>query len=412
MPKFGGVKRPQIRHRWLNEKQALLQKIMEESAYNWIEKGEGKIGLVGCGMGYTLTKEAGQYLDRSLPLLKLGTLPLPRGKIKEFVRGLEKLVIFEETEPFVEGLFKKIFHEEKIDVEVLGRSGFVPSDGELNVQMILETIAKAVPGVKVAQPEVPALDVHIPIRTRTQCVGCNYRGILNALKQTVRKYKGIVAGDIGCHDAGSFRPMELQSTIYCMGSSVPMGSGMVLAGVNRPVFAFIGDSTLYHNGLLGLMNAANNKINVNVILGENTVTAMTGFQPHPGTGVTLAGEKTTPVNVPKLAESMGISYRVVNPYDIKECREALEAAVEEEGPSLIVSSMPCYLLSTRRGKKVFEPREVRVDPERCNGCMICINDFGCPAISINKQEKKVAIDPMICVGCGLCVDVCKREAIS
>jgi len=412
MPKFGGLKRPQIRHRWLNEKQLLLRGIMEESAYNWIEKGEGKIGLVGCGMGYTLIKEAEQYLDQKLPLLKLGTLPLPREKIKGFVQGLEKVVIFEETEPFVEGLFKKIFQEEKIEVEVLGRSGFVPSDGELNVQMILETVAKAAPRVKLAQPQVPTLDLHIPIRTRTQCVGCNYRGILNALKQTVRKHKGIVAGDIGCHDAGSFRPMELQSTIYCMGSSVPMGSGMVLAGVNRPVFAFIGDSTFYHNGILGLMNAANNKINVKVILGENTVTAMTGFQPHPGTGVTLAGEKTTPVNVPKLAESLGISYRVVNPYDIKQCREALEAAVKEEGPSLIVSSMPCYLLSTRRGQKVFEPREVRVDPERCNGCMICINDFGCPAISINKEQKKVSIDPMICVGCALCADVCKRGAIS
>ncbi len=412
MPKFGGVKRPQIRHRWLNEKQALLQEIMEESSYNWVEKGEGKIGLVGCGMGYTLIKEAEQYLDQKLPLLKLGTLPLPRKKTKEFVQGLEKVVIFEETEPFVEGLFKRIFHEENIEVEVLGRSGFVPSDGEMNLQVILETISKAAPWVKVKQPEVPALDVHIPIRTRTQCVGCNYRGILNALKQTVRKYKGIVVGDIGCHDAGSFRPMELQSTIYCMGSSVPMGSGMVLAGVNRPVFAFIGDSTFYHNGVLGLMNAANNKINVNVILGENTVTAMTGFQPHPGTGVTLAGEKTNPVNVPKLAESMGISYRVVNPYDITECREALEAAVKEEGPSLIVSSMPCYLLSTRQGKKVFEPREVHLDAERCNGCMICINDFGCPAISIDKQQKKVAIDPMICVGCALCVDVCQRGAIS
>jgi indolepyruvate ferredoxin oxidoreductase alpha subunit len=412
MPKFGGLKRPQIRHRWLNEKQLLLQGIMEKSAYNWIEKGEGKIGLVGCGMGYTLIKEAEQYLDQKLPLLKLGTLPLPREKIKGFVQSLEKVVIFEETEPFVEGLFKRIFQEEKIEVEVLGRSGFVPSDGELNLQMILETISKAAPWVNLAQPQVPTLDLHIPIRTRTQCVGCNYRGILNALKQTVRKHKGIVAGDIGCHDAGSFRPMELQSTIYCMGSSVPMGSGMVLAGVNRPVFAFIGDSTFYHNGVLGLMNAANNKINVKVILGENTVTAMTGFQPHPGTGVTLAGEKTTPVNVPKLAESLGISYRVVNPYDIKQCREALEAAVKEEGPSLIVSSMPCYLLSTRRGQKVFEPREVRVDPERCNGCMICINDFGCPAISINKEQKKVSIDPMICVGCALCADVCKRGAIS
>ncbi|MCX5907610.1 MAG: thiamine pyrophosphate-dependent enzyme [Deltaproteobacteria bacterium] len=412
LPQFGGLKRPQIRHRWLNEKQSLLQEIMEESPFNWIEKGEGKVGIVGCGMGYTLFKEAEQYLSQKLPLLKLGTLPLPRKKMKEFVRGLEKVVILEETEPFVEGLFKKIFQEEKIPLEVLGRSGFVPSDGELTLQIILEAVKKAVPAIQVTQPETPSLDIHIPIRTRTQCVGCNYRGILNALKQTVRKHKGIVAGDIGCHDAGSFRPMELQSTIYCMGSSIPMASGMALSGVNRPVFAFIGDSTLYHNGILGLINAATQKVNVNVILGENSVTAMTGFQPHPGTGVTLGGDKTTRVDVPKLAESLGISCRVVNPYNIKECREALEAAVGEEGPSLIVSSMPCYLLSTRQGKKVFEPREVKLDAEKCNGCAICINDFGCPAISYSKKEKKSSIDSLICVGCGLCIDVCPRGAIS
>ena len=411
MPKFGGVKRPQIRHRWLNEKQPLLQEIMEKSPYNWAEKGEGNVGFIGCGMGYTLFKEAEQYLSSKPPLLKLGTLPLPRKKILDFVKRLERVVIFEETEPLVEGMIKKIFQEEKVAVEVLGRSGFIPPEGELTLQMILDTVPRAAAQIKVTQPEVPAVGIHIPIRTRTQCIGCNYRGILNALKQTVRKHKGIVAGDIGCHDAGSFKPMELQSTIYCMGSSIPMASGMALAGVNRPVFAFIGDSTLYHNGILGLMNAATNKINVNVILGENTVTAMTGFQPHPGTGVTLAGEKTLPVQVPKLAESLGIRYRVVNPYDLKECRKALEAAVKEEGPSLIVSSMPCYLLSTRRGEKVFEPREVRIDSGRCNGCLICINDFGCPAISFDKPNKKVAIDPMICVGCGLCIDVCKRGAI-
>ncbi len=412
LPQFGGLKRPQIRHRWLNEKQPVLQEIMEESPYNWIEKGEGKVGLVGCGMGYTWIKEAEQFMDARLPLLKLGTLPLPRKKVLDFIRDLDKLIIFEETEPFVEDLCKMILQEEKSRVEVLGRSGFLPSDGELNVQVILDAVQKAAPSAKINRPEAPSLDVHIPIRTRTQCVGCNYRGILNALKQTVRKHKGIVAGDIGCHDAGSFRPLELQSTIYCMGSSIPMASGMVLSGVNRPVFTFIGDSTFYHNGVLGLINAANNKINVNVILGENTVTAMTGFQPHPGTGVTLSGEKTNPVNVPKLAESMGVSYRVVNPYDIKQCREALEAAVKEEGPSLIVSSMPCYLLSTRQGKKVFEPREVKVNEDRCNGCMICINDFGCPAISFDKAKKKVSIDSMICVGCGLCADVCQRGGIS
>ena len=412
VPEFDGLKRPQLRHRWLNEKQGELQKIMEESPYNSIEKGKGKVGLVGCGMGYALIKEAEQYMDQKFPVLKLGTLPLSNKKIKEFVKGLEKIVVFEETEPFVAGLIEQLFHEEKIEVEVLGRTGFVPSDGELTLQTILDAVHKAAPEVKITQPEVPVPDIHIPIRTRTQCVGCNYRGILNALKQTVRKHKGIVAGDIGCHDAGSFSPMELQSTIYCMGSSVPMASGMALTGMNRPVFAFIGDSTFYHNGIIGLINAAHNKINVNVILGENSVTAMTGFQPHPGTGRTLSGQESKPVDVAKLAEAIGVSYRLVDPYNIKQCLEALEAAVKEDGPSLIVSSMPCYLFASRRGRKFFEPKEVRVNPEVCNGCKICINDFGCPAISFDKKQKKVSIDPATCIGCGLCLDVCKRGAIS
>jgi indolepyruvate ferredoxin oxidoreductase alpha subunit len=412
MPEYGGLKRPQIRHRWLNEKQHLLREIAEESPYNWIEKAPGKIGIVGCGMGYTLIKEAEQFMEERMPVLKLGTLPLPRKKVREFVDGLEKIIVFEETEPFVEGLLKQLFHEEGIEVEILGRSGFVPSDGELNVQIVLDTIKRAVPFLRVEQPEAPPLDVYIPIRTRTQCIGCNYRGILHALKRVVRKTKGVVVGDIGCHDAGSFKPMELQSTIYCMGSSVPMATGMRYAGIEVPIFAFIGDSTFYHNGIMGLINAANQKANINIILGENQVTAMTGFQPHPGTGELITGEPTGKVDVQKLAEALGISCRVVNPYDIKECRKALEEAVKEEGVSLVVSSMPCYLLSTRKGRKLFEPREIRFDEERCNGCMICIHDFGCPAISYHKEKKKISIDSQLCVGCGLCIDVCKRGALS
>jgi indolepyruvate ferredoxin oxidoreductase alpha subunit len=232
------------------------------------------------------------------------------------------------------------------------------------------------------------------------------------LKRVVRKTKGIVVGDIGCHDAGSFKPLELQSTIYCMGSSIPMATGMRHAGIEVPIFAFIGDSTFYHNGIMGLINAANQKANINIILGENQVTAMTGYQPHPGTGELITGEPTGKVDVHKLAEALGISYRVVNPYDIKDCRKALEESVKEEGVSLVVSAMPCYLLSTRKGRKLFEAREIRFDEERCNGCMICIQDFGCPAISYIKEKKKISIDSQVCVGCGLCIDVCERGAIS
>jgi len=312
----------------------------------------------------------------------------------------------------VEGLLKQLFQEDGIGVEVLGRSGFVPSDGELNVQIVLDAIKRAAPSIKISRPESPSLEVYIPIRTRTQCIGCSYRGILHALKQVVKKTKGVVVGDIGCHDAGSFKPMELQSTIFCMGSSIPMATGMSYAGINVPIFAFIGDSTFYHTGIMGLINAANQNANINVILGENQVTAMTGFQPHPGTGELIGGEPTGKVNVSKLAEALSISYWVVNPYNIKECQRALEESVKEEGVSLIVSSKPCYLLATRRGEEVFEPREIRFDEERCNGCMICITDLGCPAISYDREKKKVSIDQKICVGCGLCIDVCKRGAIT
>ena len=412
MPEFGGVKRPQIRHRWLNERQDVLREIMEESPYNRIEEGEGKVGLVGCGMGYTLVKEAEQFIEEKLPVLKLGTLPLPRKKVLAFVRGLEKVIVFEELEPLVEGQLKQIFQEEGLLLEVCGRSGFIPSDGELTVQTVLDAVKRAAPSAVVKAPEAPELDVYIPIRTRTQCVGCSYRGILYALKKVSRKRKGIVVGDIGCHDAGSFKPLELQSTIYCMGSSIPMATGMSYTGMDKPIFAFIGDSTFYHSGIMGLVNAANQKANINIILGENSVTAMTGFQPHPGTGTLIGGEATGKVDVPKLAEALGVSYRVVNPYHIEECVKALEESVAEEGVSLIVSSMPCYLHSSRLGQKVFEPRAIAFDEERCNGCMVCITDLGCPAISYDKGRKKIHIDMGVCVGCGLCVDVCTRGAIS
>ena len=128
---FGGIKLPQVRHRWLNQKQAILKEIMEKSTYNTMEAGEGKIGLVGCGIGYAYLKEALQQTGKSLPILKLCTLPLPENKIRSFVEDLDTIVVFEELEPFVEGLLKQFFHEEGIKARVLGRSGFLPSDGEM-----------------------------------------------------------------------------------------------------------------------------------------------------------------------------------------------------------------------------------------------------------------------------------------
>ena len=175
------------------------------------------------------------------------------------------------------------------------------------------------------------LGLTVPVRTRTQCVGCGYRTLLHALKIVARKHEGIVTGDIGCHDAGSFPPLQLQSTIYCMGSSIPIAQGMKYAGVNRPVFSVIGDSTFFHNGIIGLVNAVYQKGKIIVVLCDNGTTAMTGFQTHPGSSVNIKGDKTSFIDVEKIGQALGVPTRIVDPYDIREVRETLEQAIRDEG---------------------------------------------------------------------------------
>jgi len=404
----GGKMRPLWRHELLNRKQADFTAIAEVSPFNWIEDGEGDIGLVGCGIGYSYIKEAEGMLANKYPVLKLGTLPLPRKKVLEFLQKVKTVIIFEEIEPVVERMVKQVCFEEGISVKVLGRDSFLPAVGELSAHGVVEALAKLDSSIPYNPSFAPP--IASPIRTRTQCVGCSYRGLLNALKQVIRKHKGVVTGDIGCHDAGSFPPIELQSTIYCMGASIPIATGMKASGFDKPVVALIGDSTFFHMGINGLINAIYNRSNITILVADNGTTAMTGFQPHPGSGEDIHRQSAPKISVQKLAEALGISARTVNPYNIEETRTAIEDAVNEEGVSVVVSSAPCYLRTSRRGNIPFEQRKVKIDPERCNGCKICINDFGCP--SLRFENGKVSLNEMTCVDCGLCADVCKRGAIA
>jgi indolepyruvate ferredoxin oxidoreductase alpha subunit len=227
-----------------------------------------------------------------------------------------------------------------------------------------------------------------------------------------RKKKAVVFGDIGCHDAGSFKPMELQSTIYCMGSSVPMATGARFAGLERPVISMMGDSTLFHLGLTGIVNAAYQRSDQVIVLGDNRTTAMTGFQPHAGSGVDIYGAASPRVDLEMLGRSLGIKVHTIDPYDLKNSYQVLLQAVEEEGVSLVIASKACYLRGSRQGEKFFEPVKLTVDQELCQGCMVCINDFGCPALVYSPETEKVHIDELTCVQCGLCAEVCKLGAIS
>lgn len=408
--KAGGQMRPVVRHAWLNQKQREWQALVETSPFNSIEKGNGRIGLVGCGIGYTYCKEAEEILGYKLPILKLGTLPLPRNLVLAFLDEVDTLLVFEETEPVVERLLKEILWDAGKSVRVLGRSGWIPSEGELTERTVLQALAALDSSVQPFVAQAPALAVGVPMRTRTQCVGCSHRGILHALKLITRRTKGIVVGDIGCHDAGAFPPLELQSTIYCMGASIPMGSGLVQGGFDKPVFALIGDSTFFHSGFPGLVNAVHNPAKLVVIVADNRTTAMTGFQSHPGSAENVRGEVAPAVSVEKLVRALGVPVQTVNPYDLDETLSALNTAVQHEGVSVIVASAPCYLYSKGQGQTIFEPRKPVVDTERCNGCRVCVDYFGCPAIHF--EGGRASIDALSCVGCGMCIEVCRLGVIA
>jgi indolepyruvate ferredoxin oxidoreductase alpha subunit len=406
----GGQMRPVVRHRWLNQKQHELEALVETSPFNEIESGEGRIGLVGCGIGFTYCKEMEELTGHKFPILKLGTLPLPREKVLAFANSVDTLVVFEETEPVVERLLKEILFEAGKNVRVLGRSGFLPAEGELNDSIVVQAIAKLDPSFQKFIPQPFPLSISAPTRTRTQCVGCSHRSLLHALKLVARKSKAVVTGDIGCYDAGSFPPMELQSTIYCMGASIPMASGIAHSGFDKPVFAIIGDSTFFHSGIPGLINAVHNDARLVVIIADNRTTAMTGFQPHPGSAENARGEQVRATSIEKIVEALDIPVQTVNPYHIEETIEALEKAATQPGVSVVVASAPCFLYARGHGEALFESQKVEVDPGLCNGCRVCIDYFGCPAIQFDGA--KASIDTLNCVSCMLCIDVCRRGAIS
>jgi indolepyruvate ferredoxin oxidoreductase alpha subunit len=410
---MGGIKRPQARHRWLNDKYVELQDIFETLPYNKIEDGEGDVGLVGVGMGYTYLKEAGLNFNKSYPILKLGTLPLPKEMVLKFLKGKKRILVFEEVEPVVENIIKQMALDAGIQVQVMGRTGFYQADGELTVPMVTKAVQKLDSDLSLKEEiNPPDLGMAVPIRTRTQCVGCAHRPLLHNLKRVAKKKKAIVFGDIGCHDAGSFKPLELQSTIYCMGASAPMATGAYFAGEGKPVISMMGDSTFFHLGLNGLVNATYQGSNQVLVLADNRTTAMTGFQPHAGSGINVQGQQASRVDLEELCTAIGAKVHVLDPYDLKEGYKVLTEAVEEEGVSVVLARKGCYLRGSKQGEEFFTPKKVAVDQDKCTGCMMCVNNFGCPALVFNPDTEKVSIDEIACVKCGLCEQVCKFGAIS
>ena len=381
----GNAKR---RHPVVEERTKALIAYAETSPLNRVEEGRDKsIGIITSSTSYQYVKEA---LGDTYPVLKLGMIwPMPEKKILDFAASVEKLVVVEELDGFIEN------HCKELGLQAEGKNLFSCID-ELNQNIVAEKLGKA-PDVGVK------LDDAIPARPPVMCAGCPHRGLF----YTLSKLKLTVLGDIGCYTLGAVAPLAAIDTTICMGASVSGLHGFNKASggeMEGKTVAVIGDSTFMHSGVTGLINIAYNESNSTVIILDNSITGMTGHQQNPTTGYNLKGDPCIKIDLESLCRSVGIRrVRVVDPYNLKECEEAVKEELAAAEPSVIISRRPCALL-----KYVKHKAPLTANPDKCVGCKSCMR-IGCPAISI--VDGKARIDNTLCVGCGVCQQLCKFDAL-
>lgn len=412
------------RHRWLNRQMEVATNLLEGLPFNKLEmKGNETVGVIATGVSYNYVKELVRKNRLSeVAILKVGvTNPLPKSMFRKLLQVIDKVLVVEELEPYIELHVKIVLTELKKDVQVLGKlDGTLPREGEYNADLVAMALSKLV-GKSLAsyapQKELLSqIESIIPRRPPPMCAGCSHRAAYYAIKKAIRKlgYKTEdipIIGDIGCYALSLQPPLEAIWIEHCMGASISIAAGLKYGGFDKPVVATIGDSTFYHAGLPALLDSVyNGAKNLCVVILDNGVTAMTGHQPCPSTGRTAADEEVRIIPPEEIARAMGVEFiRVTDAYESQKTIEILKEALEYPGVSCVIIRRLCVIEARRRGTDFLLFYEV--DPEKCNGCKICISQFCCLAMRWDENRKKAEIDPLVCSGCSVCAQICPTDAI-
>ncbi len=389
------------------------------------------------GISYCYLMEALTLLGlKDIPVLKIGTpYPFPKPLAEEFLKSHEQIVIFEELDPVIEENLIKIAGNARVNCQIRGKlDGTVPEAGELSVEIIKSIINTVIEPVEItaehnqssmsAVVSTPSTSSgtattaapDLPVRPPVLCAGCPHRGAFYAVKQAMKGKKTVYCGDIGCYTLGNAMPLDMTDTCLCMGADITMAQGFYHNEPDRYCFSFIGDSTFFASGITGVVNAVYNQAKQTICILDNSTTAMTGHQPHPGTGMTMMGEIVEKISIEKILEAIGVSPIInVNPFDQKAAVEAVQKASEAPGVSAVIFKAPCIAIAQKVGWE--KPHALTVDNAKCIGCRKCINELGCPALSVStatnaKGKQLVDIDKSLCTGCGLCSQVCPIGAIN
>jgi indolepyruvate ferredoxin oxidoreductase alpha subunit len=423
-----------LRHFFLHMKLEKACEKFESSPFNrYVGPDKPDLLIITSGSCWLYSQDAIEALklrDR-VGILKLGTLwPLPERFVTEHLNKSDKVLFVEEIDPFIERSVMELagnFPPNAARPIFYGkRSGHINAYGELNPDMVIKAISTILGltyqprDIQYSKKAEAVAKSSVPERSMTFCAGCPHRAtfwaIKNALKLDGRD--GFVTGDIGCYSmalgpAGFFQVR----TMHCMGAGAGVANGLGKLGqfgFNQPVIAVVGDSTFYHATIPALINGIYNQSKFILVILDNSATAMTGFQPHPGTGMTAMGEPTKVVSMEALCRSLGAHVEVCDPFDLKGTTNTLlNMMAEDGGAKVAIMRRSCELV---RAKKEKLPYKVHIDVDKCIGeacgCdRLCTRIFLCPGLVWDKKTGKSRIDEVICSGCGVCADVCLQGAI-
>jgi indolepyruvate ferredoxin oxidoreductase alpha subunit len=423
-----------LKHNLLLQKLEKAKELFESSKFNWYTGPEKPdLLLVTSGSGWFYSLEAVKALGRegSVGILKLGTTwPLPEKLVLERLVQAEKVLVVEEVDAFLEGNLKELVGG---NLEAVGPltfygkgSGHIPAFGELNPDLVLQALASALGVEKPARPKEYAERAQALIgpvshaRVVGFCAGCPHRATFWSLKNALKLdgRNGFVTGDIGCYTmaigpAGYFQI----KTVQAMGSGTGLASGfgkLAEMGFQQPVVAVCGDSTFFHAAIPALINGVYNRSNFTMLILDNSATAMTGFQPHPGTGANAMGEPTAAVDIEDLCRALGVRVEVADPFDLGDTTEKLLDLMRDNGGvRVLIARRKCALV---RGRQEGAAYHMRVDSEKCLGqscgCnRFCTRVFQCPGLAWDSAAGVARIDEVVCSGCGVCADICPASAI-
>jgi len=417
------------KHGEMEESLPVIGKALGQLPFNRLEGSrQAAVGIVSGGISYTYVKEAlellkeqtgfdmlGETVSGTFPnirLLKVGTPhPFPEDRALEFMEGLTAVLAVEELDPLLERMLLQCAGKHQLAVQIDGKiNGAVKNAGENSVESVRENIIEFLqlqeaPGIAegiqeaVMEEQVPEL----PVRPPVLCAGCPHRASFYAVKKAMEGKKAVFCGDIGCYTLGNAKPLDMTDTCLCMGAGITMAQGFSRVEKDTTCFAFVGDSTFFASGMTGVVNAVYNQHDMVLMVLDNSTTAMTGHQPHPGTGKTMMGDIVNKISIVKILEAIGLTeVRTVNPLELDHAVEAVREVAAKPGVKAVIFKSPCIAVSKPEKQCV-------IDTEKCITCKKCIRELGCPAITVN--DGRVVIEPSLCFGCGICKSVCPVGAI-